>query len=70
VWVAVVGHKRGHPQVFAHRMRMKVQDPDDICLRFPLRGQFMHPACALPPARLAEDWVQGACAVEACAVDR
>jgi transposase len=24
VWVAVVGHKRGHPQVFVHRMRMQV----------------------------------------------
>ncbi len=53
--VAVVRHKRGHAQVFAHCMRMQVQDPDDVCLRFPLCSQFMDPACALPSARHAQD---------------
>jgi hypothetical protein len=55
MWVAVVRYKRGHAQVFAHRMRMQVQGPDDICLRFPLCGQFMDPAFALPSARPAVD---------------
>lgn len=39
---AVVRHKRRHPQIFAHRMPMEVQTPDDVCLCFPLCGQFMH----------------------------
>jgi hypothetical protein len=40
--MAVVRHKRWHPQIFAHRMLMQVQTADDFCLSVPLRGKFMH----------------------------
>jgi hypothetical protein len=40
--MAVVGHKRGHPQIFAHRMRMQVQTTDDFCLSVPRCGEFLH----------------------------
>lgn len=40
--IAVVGHKRWHPQVFMHRVRVQMQAPDDFRLGFPRGGKLMH----------------------------
>jgi hypothetical protein len=40
--MAVVCHKRGHLQIFAHGVPREVQTADDFCLSFPLCGKFMH----------------------------
>jgi hypothetical protein len=53
--MAVVGHKHWHAQVCMHRVRVQMQTPDDFCLGFPCRSKLMHPACASPSARHAED---------------
>jgi hypothetical protein len=53
--MAVVGHKRWHPQVFVHRVGVQMQTPDDVCLGFPCGGKLMYPACASPSARPVED---------------
>src|SRR6266487_1783000 len=40
--MAVVGHKRWHPQVFVHRVGVQMQTPDDFRLGFPCGGKLMH----------------------------
>ena len=67
--MAVVGHKRWHTQILAHRIVMEMQTADDLCLRFRISRPVHAPVDASPSARRAADWVQGACVAEACAVD-
>jgi hypothetical protein len=45
--MAVVGHKRGHPQVFVHRVGVQMKAPDDFCLGFRLSRQAHGPGLCI-----------------------
>ncbi len=40
--MAVVCFKCWHAQVFVHGVRVQMQTPDDVCLRFPCLRKLMH----------------------------
>jgi len=44
----VTGRKRGHAQILAHCIGVKVQTVDNFCLRFPFRSQFMDVLAGIP----------------------